>query len=180
MSLTLARLTLVGPADTDKPASTGMRTFVRKIFSFPVALSGLLSVLAMLTVRGRFNAPDMWWHLKMGQTIWTMRAIPKIDLFSYTANHHAVVPHEWLSQLLIFTTWRMGGFSGMMLWLCVFATVLLIAGYRLCALYSGNAKVAFVGAIAIWYFATIGFAVRPHMIGFLLLIAELIDRKSVV
>ena len=173
MSLTLARLTLVGPADTDKPASTGMRTFVRKIFSFPVALSGLLSVLAMLTVRGRFNAPDMWWHLKMGQTIWTMRAIPKIDLFSYTANHHAVVPHEWLSQLLIFTTWRMGGFSGMMLWLCVFATVLLIAGYRLCALYSGNAKVAFVGAIAIWYFATIGFAVRPHMIGFLLLIAEL-------
>ena len=173
MSLTLASLTLVDPAGTAKPASTGMRSFVRKIFSFPVALSGLLSALAVLTVRARFDDPDMWWHLKMGQTIWTMRTIPKIDLFSYTANHHPVVPHEWLSQLLIFTAWLRGGFSGLMLWLCVLATILLIAGYRLCALYSGNAKVAFVGAIAIWYFATIGLAVRPHMIGFLLLIVEL-------
>ncbi len=173
MSLTLASLTLVDPADIAKPASTGMSSFVRKIFSFPVALSGLLSALAVLTVRARFDDPDMWWHLKMGQTIWTMHAIPKIDLFSYTANHHAVVPHEWLSQVLIFTAWRMGGFSGLMLWLCILATVLLITGYRLCTLYSGNAKVAFIGAIAIWYFATIGFAIRPHMIGFLLLIVEL-------
>src|SRR5689334_21509521 len=41
----------------------------RRIFSFPVMLAGMLTVLAVLTVRGRFNDPDMWWHLKTGEII---------------------------------------------------------------------------------------------------------------
>jgi hypothetical protein len=146
----------------------------RRVFCFPVALAGLLSALAVLTVRGRFDDPDMWWHLKMGQTIWTTHAIPKVDLFSYTTNHHSIVPHEWLSQVLIFSAWRWGGFFGLMFWLCFSAALLLIAGYLLCSLYSANAKVGFVGAVAIWLFATTGFAVRPHMLGYLFLLAELI------
>ena len=40
-------------------------------FRFPSMLTGLLVVLAVLSVRGRFDDPDMWWHLKMGQIIWT-------------------------------------------------------------------------------------------------------------
>jgi hypothetical protein len=148
--------------------------FLHRVFCFPVALSGLLFALAALTVRGRFDDPDMWWHLRMGQTIWTNHAIPKVDLFSYTANHHPIVPHEWLSQALIFGAWRWGGFSGLAFWLCFFSTLLLIAGYLLCSLYSANAKVGFVGAVAIWLFATTGFAVRPHMLGYLFLIVELI------
>jgi hypothetical protein len=61
-----------------------------------------------------------------------------------------------------------------MLWLCLLTAAVLIAGYGLCSLYSGNAKVAFLGAMIIWLFATVGFAVRPQMIGYLLLIAELV------
>jgi hypothetical protein len=51
--------------------------------------------------------------------------------------------------------------------------VVLIAGYLLCWLYSGNVKVAFLGAMIIWLFGTVGFAIRPQMISYLLLIAEL-------
>ncbi|HJY05956.1 MAG TPA: hypothetical protein VJ323_06540, partial [Bryobacteraceae bacterium] len=61
----------------------------RKIFSFPVMLAGMLVVLAVLTVRSRFNDPDMWWHLKTGEIIWNTHRIPTVDLFSYTTNHHA-------------------------------------------------------------------------------------------
>jgi hypothetical protein len=147
---------------------------LRRIFSFPVMLASLLTMLAVLTVRPRFDDPDMWWHLKMGEVIWNTHTIPTTDLFSYTTNHHASIPHEWLSQALIYGAYRWGGYSGLMLWLCFFTATLLIAGYALCSLYSANSKVALMGALTIWLFGTIGFAIRPHMIGYLLLIVELL------
>jgi len=137
-------------------------------------IAALLVVLAVLTVSGRFDDPDMWWHLKMGQVIATAHTIPRADLFSFTAYHYPYTAHEWLSQWIIYTAYRLGGHSGLMLWLCVFASALLIAGYALCTLYSGNAKVAFIGAMTVWFFATIGFSIRPQMIGYLLLIFELL------
>jgi hypothetical protein len=149
-------------------------SLIRRILSFPTAIACLLTVLACLTVRGRFDDPDMWWHLKMGETIWTTHSIPATDLFSCTTHHHAYIAHEWLSQLLIYAAYRLGGYSGLMLWLCFFSSAVLIAGYALCSIYSGNPKVAFLGAMAIWFFSTIGLSIRPQMIGYLLLIVELI------
>lgn len=156
---------------SDKRASIRV---LRMFFSFPSMLIALLAVLAVLTVRDRFDDPDMWWHLKSGQVIWTTHSIPTTDIFSYTTGHHSYVPHEWLSQCFIYAGYRFGGNSGLMLWLCVMTSVLLVAGYGLCWLYSQNSKVAFVGALTIWLFGTIGLAVRPQMIGYLLLIVELL------
>ncbi len=150
-----------------------MRT-VQRLFSFPVTLASLLIVLTVLTVRGRFDDPDMWWHLKMGQIIYTTHSIPTHDLFSYTANHQALVPQEWLAQLNIFCAYQLGGCSGLMLWFCLLASALIVAGYILCRVYSGNAKVAFIGAMLIWFFGTIGFAIRPQMFSYILLVAELL------
>jgi hypothetical protein len=147
---------------------------MRRVLSFPAMLSSLLALLAVITVRSRFDDPDLWWHLKMGQIMWTTHVIPTVDLFSYTTNHHSYIPHEWLSQVLIYGAYRWAGYSGLMLWLCVFSSALLVAGYALCSLYSGNAKAAFLGAMTIWLFATIGFAIRPQTIGYLLLVVELL------
>jgi hypothetical protein len=149
-------------------------TVLKRIFSFPAVLVCSLSVLGVLTVRARFNDPDMWWHMKMGQIIWTTHSIPTTDLFSYTTNHHAWIPHEWLSQLMIYGAYRWGGYSGLMLWLCFFSLALLAAGYALCSLYAGNAKVGFAGAMVIWFFSTSGLAVRPQMVGYLFLVVELL------
>lgn len=137
-------------------------------------VSSLLSVLAVMTVGSRFDDPDMWWHMKVGQIIWTTHRIPTTDTFSFTTNHHAWIPHEWLSQLTIYAAYRFGGYSGLMVWLCAATAVLFVCGYALCSLYSGNAKVGFAGAMAIWFFSTTGLAIRPQMIGYLLLIVELI------
>lgn len=146
----------------------------RRVFSFPVMLATLLVVLAVLTVRSRFNDPDMWWHLKVGEIIWNTHTIPTSDLFSFTTNNHAWTPHEWLSQLIMYSTWKLGGYAGLMVWLCVATSIFLIAVYTLCAVYSGNAKVALIGALAAWEFGTVGMANRPHMIGYLLLTCELL------
>ena len=147
---------------------------LRRVLSFPVMLASLLALLGVATVRERFDDPDMWWHLKTGEVIWTTHTIPTTDLFSYTARNHFWIPHEWLSEVLIYGAYRLGGYSGLMIWLCFFTALLLIAGFVLCSLYSGNSKTAFIGALTIWLFGTIGFAVRPQMIGYLLLITELL------
>lgn len=147
---------------------------LRLIFSFPVVLASLLLPLTVLTLRSRFSDPDMWWHLKMGEIIWATHHIPTVDLFSYTARNHAWIPHEWLSQLTIYMAYRAGGYSGLMGWLCVLSAVLFIAGYVLCSIVSGNSKVALIGALVIWLFATSGLAIRPQMIGYLLLVVELL------
>ena len=92
-------------------------------------LAGLLAMLAVLSVQPRSADPDMWWQPKTGEVIWTTHTIPTTDLFSYTTNHHAWIPHEWLSQVLIYGAYRLGGYSSLMLWLCFFTASLLIAGY---------------------------------------------------
>jgi hypothetical protein len=125
-------------------------------------------------VRSRFNDPDMWWHLKTGEIIWNTHSIPSTDLFSFTTNNHAWTAHEWLSQVTIYGAWKAGGYTGLMIWLCVFPSALFIAGYVLCSLYSGNAKVALLGALVTWFFATVGLAIRPHVLGYLLLTCELL------
>jgi hypothetical protein len=116
----------------------------------------------------------MWWHLKTGQIISTTHTIPNADIFSYTTHHEAYVDHEWLSQLLIYGAYKAGGYPGLMLWLCCLTSALLIAGYILCSLYTKNPKIALLGALTVWIFATVSLAVRPQMIGYLLLTIELL------
>ena len=146
---------------------------LQKTFSFPVVLAAFLVVLVVLTVRGRFDDPDMWWHLKIGEVIWTTHTIPMEDLFSSTAIHQASVPQEWLSEALIYGAYRTGGYSGLMLWLCLSSSVLVIAGYVLCSFCSGNSKIGFLGAMIVWFFATVGLSLRPQVIGYILLVFEL-------
>jgi len=145
-----------------------------RLFSFPVMLGSVLLVLAVLTVRSRFDDPDLWWNLKIGQVIWTTHIIPVTDQFSYTTNHHAWIPHEWLAQLVIYGAYRAAGYSGLMFLLCLMTAALLAAGYALCSLYSGNSKVAFLGALILWFFATIGLSIRAQMIGYIFLVVELL------
>src|SRR5215472_8817601 len=128
---------------------------LRTVFSFPVMLATVLSVLAVLTVSSRFNDPDLWWHLKTGEIIWNTHKIPTTDLFSFTTNHHPWIAHEWLSQLTIFGAYHAGGYTGLMVWLCFFSAAILIAVYSLCSLYSGNPKIALIGGVIAWFFGTI-------------------------
>lgn len=152
-----------------------MRTQVlRRLFSFPAMLAGVLMVLAVLTVRSRFDDPDLWWNLKTGEVIWTTHTIPVYDLFSYTTNHHAWIPHEWLAQVGIYAAYKWGGYSGLMFLLCLLTSILLLAGYALCSLYSGNAKVGFMGALVVWLFSTVGLAIRAQMFGYIFLVVLLL------
>jgi hypothetical protein len=151
-----------------------IRVFLRAAFSFPVALSFALAVLTVLTVGKRFDDPDVWWHLKVGEIIWTTHSIPSVDLFSYTTANHAWVAHEWLAEAAIFAAYLTGGYTGLMVWLCAVPSLLFVLVYAYCSLYSGNAKISLLGGLVAWFFGTIGLAVRPHVLGYLFLVLELL------
>lgn len=158
----------------DRGTSHAGRSILRWLFSFPAMLCALLAALTVLTVQERFNDPDLWWHLRLGETIWRTHSIPHTDWFSFTTHGHAWIPHEWLAQLTIYAAWRFGGYTGLMLWLCVVPSLLFILLYVLCALYSGNAKVSLLGGMMGWFFGSVGLAIRPLVIGHLLLVLELL------
>src|SRR6185436_15487802 len=98
------------------PPAEGKRSILQLAFSFPVMLASVLVVLSVLTVRSRFNDPDLWWHLKTGEIIWNTHSIPSVDLFSFTTNNHPWTAHEWLSQVTIYGGWKAGGYTGLMIW----------------------------------------------------------------
>lgn len=137
-------------------------------------MAALLLVLVVATIRSRFDDPDMWWHLRTGEIIAQSHSIPTTDEFSFTTNHHPYVPHEWLAQLSIYAAWKVAGNSGLMLWLSFWSALLVIGSYLYCILYSENVKLAFMGALIAWVFGTVGFAIRPQMIGYCLLLVELL------
>jgi hypothetical protein len=150
------------------------KSVVGAVFSFPVVLGSLLVLITMFTVRSRFSDPDMWWHLKTGEVIWNTRVIPTVDLFSFTAQGHSWIAQEWLSEVMLYGAWKLGGFTGLMLWFSIVASMLVVGAYILSTIYSGNCKIAFLGGMVVWLFATIGLAIRPHLIGYLILTCELL------
>jgi hypothetical protein len=147
---------------------------LRRVFSFPAVLAAGLVVLTLLTVRPRFSDPDTWWHLRVGESIVQTGALPTNDQYSYTTGHHAWIPHEWLSEALLYGVYRVGGNTGLWAWLWVVASLLLVLLYRVCWEWSGNAKVALLGGMVGWFFGTVSLAVRPLLLGHLFLTLELL------
>lgn len=53
--------------------------------------------------------PDFWWHIKTGELILKTHTIPNADQYSFTATGTPWVAHEWLSEVILFSTYRVGG-----------------------------------------------------------------------
>jgi hypothetical protein len=153
---------------------SGLRLVLRWAFSFPALLATLLTAMTVFTVGSRFNDPDLWWHLKIGEIVWQTHSIPRFDTFSFTTHGHAWIAHEWLAQWTMYGAWKFAGYTGLMLWLCVVSSLLFVLLYGLCAIYSGNAKVSLLGGLIGFFFATVGLAIRPMLIGYLCLVLELL------
>ncbi|HSS38429.1 MAG TPA: hypothetical protein VLT58_06650 [Polyangia bacterium] len=58
---------------------------------------------------------DVWWHLRTGQLILEMHAVPRVDLFTYTNATRAWVDVHWLYQVGLALLYRVGGASVLVL-----------------------------------------------------------------
>jgi hypothetical protein len=57
--------------------------------------------------------PDVFWHLKAGEWIATYHAIPRTDIYSWTAYGQPWTDHEWGWEWLIYWLYRYAGVVGL-------------------------------------------------------------------
>lgn len=117
-----------------------------------------------MTVR-EIADPDFWWHLRAGQYILENAAIPRTDPFTFTAQGKEWITHEWLSEVVIFGVYRIGGFPLLTL---LFGGVITLAFGLTYARSKGKPYLAgfalLLGALA----TAPTWGVRPQMLSLLL------------
>jgi hypothetical protein len=136
-----------------------MRLTTRQLFSIV-----LLLAIFIISLRPIAD-PDFWWHLRTGQLIYETGQIPKSDPFSFTAAGKPWIAHEWLSELIIYALYRLGGFG---LLTFVFSSLITIA---FLLVYLRSPERPFVAGFALLLSALATaptWGVRPQMISLLL------------
>ncbi|MCL5670787.1 MAG: hypothetical protein M1423_05745 [Acidobacteria bacterium] len=154
---------------------SGLRSVLKKCFSFPV-LMGVILVGANFTVeRGLCLDPDTWWHLKYGATILQTGHWPTVDTWSFTVHGMPRVAYEWGGEVLTALAYRLGGLRGLDVLLIALTSTIVILLYYFAWLRCRNSKAAFAGTFLILPVAMIEFTLRPQLIGYVFLLITLIS-----
>ena len=148
-----------------------------------VTFERLLTILAFLAIAAAaFLMPaqnDTWWHLRAGQTIWTTRHVLLRDTFSFTAAGAYWPNHEWLSQVLFFGIYAIGGLP---LLTIVCASAIVAAWGIAWRLAPATPRVKFFLVAWVLGSATTTWTLRPQVISLLLVsvtVALLVRRRYV-
>ena len=146
-----------------------------------VCLLVLTLGLFVLGARG-ITDPDFWWHLRNGQLIVQTHRVVRTDPYSFTRLGYRWINHEWLSDVLIFTVYRLSGFIGLILTFAAISTATFLLVYGRCW---GCPYLA--ALVTVWGAETsiLSWGVRPQMFtllfaAVLLLILDRSDRRPAV
>lgn len=71
-----------------------------------------LSILIVVLSTTQISEYDFWWHLGLGNNVFTTWNINSPDVFSYTIGGQQQFNAEWLGDLLIFAAFKIGGLAG--------------------------------------------------------------------
>ncbi|WP_152604101.1 hypothetical protein [Methylotenera sp. G11] len=111
---------------------------------------------------------DYFWHLKTGEYIVKLGALPQGDIFSFTHFNQPWVLHEWLFEVALY---------GMFVWLGPFGVKLLTASLAMAALaityltlkrFSATPSIAFGLLLAACIPFGLGIAPRPQLVTYVL------------
>ena len=150
--------------------STTALDALKLIFSFP-AMLGMLLVGAVLSAVRAFNLdPDVWWHVKVGQSILDTHHWPTVDPYSFTVYGQPWLSYEWIGDVLLGKVNRLGGVVAMEALLLTLGSAIILGLYCLGTLRSGKSKAGLAGAAILFMLATVSFSLRPQMLGYLFLI----------
>ena len=90
-----------------------------KLFHFLQDLRQVLLVLVFLLVFFIVLSPpqdaDMWWHLAAGKKMVEQAKILTTDTFSYTHRDEVWTNAFWISDIVLFLAYRIGGYLGLSL-----------------------------------------------------------------
>ncbi len=144
-----------------------------------MAMLALMSALLVIGLVSLFpvRSFDIWWHLRTGQLIVEKLTIPVTDPFSYTAASRPWVSHEWLSEVLFYGFFRLGGTDLLVILKAFAAALAVLLGAAAAAVGDAARKrwpaIALGMLLAAPLISTRAF-VRPHLLTAVLLGAVLL------
>src|SRR3954451_16082475 len=77
-----------------------------------VAFIAVLIVLGFLPPTTLLSDPDTFWHIAAGRWILEHGTVPLSDPFSHSMPGAPWMAHEWLSEVVIAMSYRLGGWAG--------------------------------------------------------------------
>jgi hypothetical protein len=151
-----------------------LREKFRSIFSFHLALASILGMWIYMLAGREIQDPDIWWHLRNAQFLFTHLKFPRVDLYSYTTLGQPWINHEWLAEIPYYLAWRAGGLVG--IWICgvVLAELILLGVFYWTYKDSGNLKGSFLVSIFCVLLAVVNFGPRTILFGYLYLLILLL------
>jgi hypothetical protein len=118
---------------------------------------------------------DLWGHLVYGQHMLHSGAIPKTDVYSWTAQGQPWINHEWIAEIILAIFYTAWGGPGILL----LKVVVGLAAFAVC-LRLGAQSLSWPARFVAWTFAALavveisyGFAARPQIFTALFLSLEL-------
>ncbi|MEW6685220.1 MAG: tetratricopeptide repeat protein [Candidatus Edwardsbacteria bacterium] len=140
---------------------------IKNILEFTLILA-LLFLLCLKTIY-KINDPDLGLHLKTGEYILKNQAIPKEDPFTWTAKGKPWLSHSWLSAIIFYLLYLLGGPALFILFktLVISATFLIL--YRLSRRLGANPLLVFFLSFLAIQTGEIGWSERAQMFTFLFL-----------
>ncbi|HEV2437999.1 MAG TPA: hypothetical protein VG077_18545 [Verrucomicrobiae bacterium] len=120
--------------------------------------------------------PDLWGHVVFGQHMLQHHSIPKVDIYSWTANGQPWINHEWVAEIMLALFYTAWGGSGILL----LKMAVGLASFAVC-LRLGAQSLAWPARFVAWAFAALavveisyGFAARPQIFTALFMSLELL------
>ncbi len=111
-----------------KPTSTKVKTEIDKE-RFVLIITLLL--VSIIGARTPIDS-DMWWHLRAGETTWNQHEPLIQDDYSYTVFGQFWINHSWLSQVILFLSYKLLGYFGLATWMVLTVVVTMLIVYKQC------------------------------------------------
>jgi len=151
-----------------------LRKVIRAVFSFPVMLASIIVVFVFLGMGSSVGDPDLWWHLRNAEYLFTHLTTPQVDFYSYTTNGYPWMNHEWLAEIPYYLAWRMGGLMGVYVLSVGLLCFIMLGIYYWAYNQSRNLKASCVVTCFSMFLAVVSFGPRAILFGYIYLLILLL------
>lgn len=127
---------------------------------------GCLLIIIFAALKTPYD-PDMGWHFQNGQYLLEHNLkVPKTDIYTYTMPDYPLIMHEWITDILMYITYKFLGFWGLGL---IFAGITTVAFYIVAKSVKAKPEYQIIASLigVLASFSMVG--IRPQVITLLFL-----------
>jgi hypothetical protein len=150
-----------------------------RIFSFKAVVLTAIFILPLLVSPALgegftlLRDPDIWWHLKNAQVLFTSGHFIRQDLYSFTTANLPWVNSEWLAEIPFYTAFRFLGPRGVFFVTLAATDLILLGVFALSYLRTRASSPAFMATFLAVFLATVNLGPRTILFGYICFIVEL-------